>query len=138
MTLSPSLSLRKKDTPSVALLRSLPPPKTTLGEFAIPCHPHRAKPRQEWLVVAPGPPHRSRGHGIATRCIAPLPSPAEAVVCHPRLDQRPRLDRRNPFIFIKSEPQIKESMTESDTLRRGLVSHHGPGPWDSGPIPRDF
>jgi hypothetical protein len=31
-TLSPSLSLRKKDTPSRVLLRSPPPPKNTLGE----------------------------------------------------------------------------------------------------------
>jgi hypothetical protein len=35
-TPSPSWSLRKKGTPSRALLRLPPPPKIPLGEFAIP------------------------------------------------------------------------------------------------------
>jgi hypothetical protein len=38
-TPSPSPSLRKKGTPSCALLRSLPPPKIPLGEFAVSRHP---------------------------------------------------------------------------------------------------
>jgi hypothetical protein len=59
-TLSQSPSLRKNDTPSRALLRSSLPPKIPLGEFIVPRHPHRARPRREMLAVALGPPHWSR------------------------------------------------------------------------------
>jgi hypothetical protein len=103
-TLSPSPSLRKKGTPSRALLRSPPLPKIPLGEFIVPRHPHRARPHRERLVVAPGPPCRSSGRGTAARCITPPLSPAGAVVSHPHIDQRPRLDHRYPFVLIKFEP----------------------------------
>jgi hypothetical protein len=57
----------------------------------------------------------------------------------PRLNQRPILDHRYPFVLIKSGPRIKESTVESDPLCRGLMSQdHGSGPWDRGPIPWDF
>jgi hypothetical protein len=60
-------------------------------------------------------------------------------VSRPLVDGGPRLDCRYPFVLIKSEPQIKESTTKSDLLCHGLMSrNHGPGPWDRGPIPRDF
>jgi hypothetical protein len=86
-TLSPSLGLRKKGTPSRALLQSPPPPKTPLGEFAIPRCPHRARPHRERLVVAPRPPRRRSGRGTAAQCVVPLPSQGKAVVNHPRLDR---------------------------------------------------
>jgi hypothetical protein len=38
-TLSPSLSLRKKGTPSCALLQSSLPPKIPIGEFIVSRHP---------------------------------------------------------------------------------------------------
>jgi hypothetical protein len=85
--LSPSPSLRKKGTPSRALLHSPPPPKIPLGEFAIPRRPYREK-----LIVAPGPPR--------------------AAVSQPRLDRRPRLNRRYPFVLIKSEPFNQSSMAQ--------------------------
>jgi hypothetical protein len=94
--LSPSLSLRKKGTPSHALLRSPPPPKTPLGEFTVPRHPRRARPHRERLA----------------RCLAPPLSPAGAAVSHPHLDRRPRLDRRCPFVLIKSEPFNQLSMAQ--------------------------
>jgi hypothetical protein len=92
---SPLPSLRKKGTPSRALLWSPPPPKIPLGEFAIPRHPRRARPRQRRLVVAPRLPHRSSGHGVATRCVAP--QPAGAAVSRSCLDRRPRLEREIPL-----------------------------------------
>jgi hypothetical protein len=52
-TPSASLNLRKKGTPSHALLQSPPPPKTPLGEFTVPRHPRRARPHRERLAVAP-------------------------------------------------------------------------------------
>jgi hypothetical protein len=65
--------------------------------------------------------------------------PHQPHLIHPRLDQRPILDHRYPFILIKSEPQIEESMTESDPLCHGPMSgDRGPGPWDRGPVQRDF
>jgi hypothetical protein len=51
---SPSPCLRKKGTPSRALLQSPPPPKIPLGEFAVPCHPRRARPHRRRLAIAPG------------------------------------------------------------------------------------
>jgi hypothetical protein len=67
------------------------------------------------------------------------PSSVEFDVSHPLVDGGPELDCRYPFILIKSEPQIKESMAESDLLCRGLMSrNHGPDLWDHGPIPHDF
>jgi hypothetical protein len=110
-TLAPSPSLRKKGTPSPALLRS-PPPKTPLGEFTIPRHPHRARPHRESLTVAPRSPHRSSGRGATTRCVAPPPSLAGAAVSHPRLDWWPRLDHRYPFVLIKSESFNQSSMAQ--------------------------
>jgi hypothetical protein len=80
----------------------------------------------------------SHRHGRGTPPL-PAPPPHWPHLSRPRLDQRPRLYRRYPFILTKSEPQIEESMTESDPLCRGLMSRdRGPGPWDRGPIPRDF
>jgi hypothetical protein len=56
----------------------------------------------------------------------------------PSQRQQPRLDCRYTFIFIKSEPQIEDSMAESDPLCRGLMSRdHGSGPRDRGLIPWD-
>jgi hypothetical protein len=79
--------------------------------------------------------HR-RGRGAPLLAVQP---PHRPRLSHPRIDEQPRLDRQYPFISIKSEPQIEESMANSHPLCRGLMSHdHGPGPWDSGPIPRDF
>jgi hypothetical protein len=111
-TLSPSLSLRKKGTPSRTLLRSLPPPKIPLGELTVPRRPRMARPHWERLVVAPGPPHRRSGRGAAARCVTPLPSPVGAAVTHPHLDRRPRFDHRYPFILIKSELFNQSSMTQ--------------------------
>jgi hypothetical protein len=99
-------------TPSHALLRSQPPPKTPLGEFTIPRRPRRARVRRERLVVAPEPPHRSRGRGTAAWCVVPPSSLAGAAVSHPLLDRWPRLDRRYPFALIKYEPFNQSSMTQ--------------------------
>jgi hypothetical protein len=49
-TPSPSSCLRKKGTPSHALLWSPPSPKIPLGEFTIPCHPI------ELDLIEEGPP----------------------------------------------------------------------------------
>jgi hypothetical protein len=111
-TLSPSLSLRKKGTPLRALLRSPPPPNIPTGEFTVPRRPRRARPHRERLAVVPGPPHRSSGRGAAARCVAPPPSLTGATVSRPRLDRRPRLDHKCPFILIKSEPFNQSSMTQ--------------------------
>jgi hypothetical protein len=94
-TPSPSPSLRKKGTPSHALLRSPSPPKFPLGEFVIPRHPRKARPHRERLVVAPELPCWSSGRGTTARCTAPPPSPTGAVMCHPCLDQRLRLDQED-------------------------------------------
>jgi hypothetical protein len=51
--LSPSLSWRKKDTPSHVLLRSPPPPKNPLGES-----PPRATPLGQDLIENGGSKHR--------------------------------------------------------------------------------
>jgi hypothetical protein len=60
-------------------------------------------------------------------------------VSRPLIDGGPGLDCRYLFILIKFELQIKESTAESDLLCHGLISqNHGPGPWDRGPIPRNF
>jgi hypothetical protein len=49
------------------------------------------------------------------------------------------LDRRYPFILIKSLPPELKSTVEIGLLCRGLMSrNHGPGPWDRGPNPWDF
>jgi hypothetical protein len=46
----------------------------------------------ERLAVAPGPPCRSSGRGVAARCVAPPPSPVGAAMSCPHLDRQPRLD----------------------------------------------
>jgi hypothetical protein len=88
--------------PSRTLWRS-PSPKTPLGEFTVLRLPRRARHHQERIVVALGPPRRSRGHGAAARCIVPPPSPTGATMSRPRLD---------PFVLIKSEPLNQSSMTQ--------------------------
>jgi hypothetical protein len=110
--LSLSLSLRQKGTPSRAMLRSPPPPKTPLGEFTILRRPRRAKPCHERLIVAPRPPHQGSGRGTTARCVVLPLSPVGAVVSRPRLDRRPRLDHWYPFILIKSESFKKSSMAQ--------------------------
>jgi hypothetical protein len=102
--LSLSSSLRKKATPSRAMLWSLSPPKTPLGEFAIPHHPRRVRPHRERLAVAPGRPTR-------VAAVAP-PSSAVAAVSRPRLDWWSRLDRWYPFILIKSKPFNQSLMAQ--------------------------
>jgi hypothetical protein len=83
-------------------------------------------------------PHRMC-YAQLRRAAAAAAPPRRPHLSRPCLDQRPRLDHQYPFILIKSEPQIKESMVESDPLCRGLMSgDHGPGPWDRGSIPQDF
>jgi hypothetical protein len=60
-----------------------------------------------------------------------MPPPHQPRLSRPRLDQRPRLDRRYPFILIKFKPHIEESTAESDPLYRGpMTRDHGLGPWD--------
>jgi hypothetical protein len=94
------------------MLQSLPPPKIPLGEFTVPPDPHRASPHRERLVVALGPPHRSSSYGTAARCIAPPPSLVGAAMSRPRLDRWPILDRRYPFVLIKSETFNQSSMAQ--------------------------
>jgi hypothetical protein len=125
---TPSLSpiLRRKGTPSRALLRSLPPPKIPLGEFAVPHRPRRARPHQRRLVVAPGLPRRSSSRGVAARCVAPPPSPAGAVVSHPLLDRRPRLEREIPLhIFNLSRRSQNRRLSFNESSRT-----HGPATVD--------
>jgi hypothetical protein len=120
--LLPSTKIGASRPPSRALLRSLPSPKTPVGEFAVLRRPCRARPRRERLAIAPEPPHRSRGHGAATLCVALPSSPAGAVVSHPRLDQRPRLDQ--------------EDTLDVFNLSRRLLSRRPPFievPWTGGP-----
>jgi hypothetical protein len=102
----------RRTPPLHALLRSPSPPKSPLCEFIVSHSPRRAGPHQERLAVAPGPPRRSRGHGAATRCITPPPSPVGAVMSRPCLDQRPRLDCWYYFIIIKSEPFNQSLMAQ--------------------------
>jgi hypothetical protein len=97
----PSLpKIEASQPPSCALLWSLPPPRTPLGEFVVPCRPCRARPHRQRLAVAPGLPHRSKGHGSTVRCITPPPSPAGAAVSCPHLDRRPRLEREIPLCVL--------------------------------------
>jgi hypothetical protein len=112
MMLSTSPSLRKKGTPSRALLQSPSPPKTPLGEIVVPHHPRRPRPHRESLAVALKPPRWWSGHGAAARCIAPPPSPTGAAMSHPDLDHWPRLDHRYPFVLIKSELFNQSSMAQ--------------------------
>jgi hypothetical protein len=93
--LLPSPKIGASKPLSRALLRSPPPPKTTLGEFATLCCLRRARPHWERLTVATGLPPRSKGHDAAARCDTPPLSLAEAAVSHSHLDQRPRLDQED-------------------------------------------
>jgi hypothetical protein len=84
---------------------------------------------------------RSMSYARLRRGVPPLtaPPPHRPRLSHPCLLQRPRLDHRYPFILIKSESQIEESMAEGDPLCRGLMSRdHGPGPWDVDLFDRIF
>jgi hypothetical protein len=123
-TPSPLLSLRKKGTPSHALLRSPPPPKIPLGRFAVLRHPCSARPHQERLVVAPRPPYRCSGHDTATRCVALPLSPVEAAVSHPHLDQRPRLDQEDtPSRFNLSRRLLSRRPPFNEVMwTRGLAA----------------
>jgi hypothetical protein len=86
--LPPSLKSGAGQPPSCALLWLSPPPKITLGEFAIPRRQWRARPRRERLVVVPGLPRRVRAK-------ASPPSRVGATVSHPCLDQRSRFDQED-------------------------------------------
>jgi hypothetical protein len=121
-TPSPLPSLRKKGTLSRALLWSPPPPKIPLGEFIVPRRPRRARPHQRRLAVAPELPHRSSGHGVATRCVAPQPAGA-AVSCS-RLDRRPRLEREIPLsVFNLSHRFENRQLSFNESSRtRGLAA----------------
>jgi hypothetical protein len=117
---SPSPSLRKKGTPSHALLRSPPPPKIPLGEFTVPRRPCRARPHRRRLIIAPRLPHRRSGRGAAARCVAPPPSPARATVSRPCLDRRSRLEREIPlhvFNLSRSSENQRLSFNESPWTR---------------------
>jgi hypothetical protein len=99
-TPSPSPSLRKKGTPSHALLWSPSPPKIPLCEFAVPRRPRRARPHWRRLAISPGLPRQSSGRGTTARCVAPPPSPAGAAVNCPHLDRRLRLEREIPLCVL--------------------------------------
>jgi hypothetical protein len=125
-------SLRKKGTPSHALLRSLPPPKIPLDEFIIPRRPLRTRPRRRRLTVAPGLPHRRSGCGAVARCVAPPPSSVRAVVSHPLLDQRPRLEHKIPlhiFNLSHRSENRRLSFNESTWTRGPAVVDPVYGPW---------
>jgi hypothetical protein len=129
---SPLSSLRKKGTPSRALLRSSPPPKIPLSEFAIPRHPRRGRPHRRRLVVALGLPHRSSGRGAATRCVAPPPSSTGAAVSHPCLDRRPRLECEIPLRVLNRSRRSENrqlSSNESPWTRGPAVVDPVYGPW---------
>jgi hypothetical protein len=137
-TLSSSPSQRKKGSPSLALLRSPPPPKIPLGECIIPRHPRRARPHRRRLAIAPGPPRRSSGRGATAPCIMSPPSPTGATVSRPHLDRRPRIEREIPlriFNLSRRSENQRLSFNESPWTR-------GPPPWtwstDHGPIPPVF
>jgi hypothetical protein len=127
-TLSPSPSLRKKGTTSHALLRSPLPPKIPLGEFAIPHHPRRARPRRERLPIAPGPPRRSSGRGIAAWCVTPPPLPAGAAVSRPHLDERPRLEDQIPFDSFNPSRRSSDGRSWFNEVSMDpWTGRHGPG-----------
>jgi hypothetical protein len=97
-----------------------------LGEFTVPRHPRRARPRRRRLTIAPGLPHQSSGRGAAAQCIAPLPLPIGAAVSRPRLDRRPRLEREIPlrvFNLSRRSENWQLSFNES--------------PWTRGPAAVD-
>jgi hypothetical protein len=98
---SPSMSPKVGASRPVsrALLRSPPPFEDPLGEFPWMRHVHRVKPRRKWCPVARATP----GSG------EPPPWPH---LSHPCLDRRPKLDRRYPFVLIKSESFNQSSMAQ--------------------------
>jgi hypothetical protein len=131
-TPSPSPSLRKKGTPSHALLQSPPLPKIPLGEFTVPHLPHRARPRRRRLVVAPRLLRRSSGRGAAAWCVVPPPSPAGAAVSRPRHDRRLRLEREIPlhvFNLSRRSENRQLSFNESPWTRGPAAVDPVYGPW---------
>jgi hypothetical protein len=131
-TPSPSLSSRKKGTPSRALLRSLPLPKIPLGELVVPRLPHRARPHRRRFTKAPGLPRGSSGRGTAARCVAPLPSAIKAAVGRPCLDRRPRLEREIPLcIFHLSRRSENRRLSFNESLWTDELAAVDPvyGPW---------
>jgi hypothetical protein len=131
-TPSPSSSLRKKGTPSCALLWSPPPPKIPLNEFIVPRHPLRARPHRRRLTVAPKLPRRRSGRGTAARCIAPPPSLLRVVVSHPRLDQQLRLEREIPlhiFNLSRRSENRRLSFNESPWTHGLAAVDPVYGPW---------
>jgi hypothetical protein len=129
---SPSPRLRKKGTPSRTLLQSPPLPMIPLGWLTVPRHPHRARPHRRRLAVAPGLPRRSSGRGVTAQCIAPPPSLTGAAMSHPRLDQRPRLEREIPLrvfnLSCRSENR-RLSFNESPWTHGPAVVDPVYGPW---------
>jgi hypothetical protein len=126
-------------SPSRALLRSPPPPKTPLGEFVVPHHPRRAKTHRERLVDALGVPRWSRGHGATSRCVASSSSPAGPTVSHPLLDQRPRLDPPEyPFVRLISDVDRQANGPGLMNPWTAPVNHCRPGSRLRGPIPWTF
>jgi hypothetical protein len=72
------------------------------------------------------------------RACVPPPS-AEFHVRRLLVDGGSGLDRRYPFILIKSYPHKLKSTAEINLLCCGLTSRkHGHGLWDRGPIPWDI
>jgi hypothetical protein len=131
-TPSPSPSLRKKGTPSHALLRSPPPPKIPLGEFIVPCCPRRARPHRRRLDVALGLPRQSSSCGIAARCVTLSLSLVGAAVSHPRLDRRPRLEHEillRVFNLSRRSENQWLSFNESPWTRGPAAVDPVYGPW---------
>jgi hypothetical protein len=139
--LKPEVDWRSSSSPAKVTTNKPPlrtllhplPLEDPLGEFPSLRRIRRVKPCQKWCPVARAMP----GSGEMPPLAAPPPHWPR--LSRPCLDQWLRLDHRYPFILIKSEPQIEESTTESDSLCRGPMSQdRGPGPWDCGPISWDF
>jgi hypothetical protein len=117
--------------PSRTLLQLPPPPEDPLGEFPSLRCIRRVKPCRKWCPRAWAMPGSGEPPPLAA------PPPHQPHLSHPCLDQRPILDRWYPFILIKSETQIEESMTEWSTMPwthepRPLIQSMGPWTYSTG------
>jgi hypothetical protein len=100
-------------------------PRPTLFYLKNPASPC---PQRAWEQCSGEPPPMAPPR----RTYAP-PSSTRFDVSHPLIYGGPGLDCRYPFIFIKSESQIKESTAKSDLLCHGLMNrNNGPGPMSMG------
>jgi hypothetical protein len=112
----PSLKIEASRPPSRATLRSPSPPENHPRWVPISHRTCRWRPHREGSLLPLGCLTGEGTKATSIWCIVPPPSPVGVIVSRMSLDQRPRLEAGYPFGLIKSEPQIKESMTRVESM----------------------